>query len=712
MSEVQATRVRDFIDNIGINVHLSYTDGDYKDYAAVIADLNYLGISLVRDRVPNPNTNGGGGKNYGYLADAGIRFDLNATAAGTDFAGTMALIEKFVAAHPGSVVAIEGANEVDTNPVSYDGLTGTAAAVALQRDIYDYVHSSSTLSGIEVWDLTGISGGTDYADVSNVHTYPRNGNQPQDRLSLTIDAALAAHAERPLVITEGGYYTLPGYGWGGVDEATQSVYTINYLLDAVSQGVSMTFLYQLLDAYTDTTGTNIEKHFGLFDSDNNAKQAAVALHNLTTILSDTGSTATSFATDTLDYDVSGWNSYGHSYLFEKSDGTFDIALWYELDIWDEVNLKPIATTGVTVDLTLGSYYRVVEVFDPQQGTTPIAIYHDVDHLSLLVNQHALIVELEPNGSNTAPTIEGVHAQQVNVGDDLALTFTSDMIHDVDGDSVLLHATLADGSDLPSWLTFDADSWTLSGVAPSSGKWSVLLTASDHYGGASSLVFQITVSNQDAEQTPTISGDGKIVGTKAVDVIAGGGGDDSISASTGNDIVYGHAGNDLINGGNGDDDLYGGVGKDTLRGDAGADHLFGQGGDDTLAGGGGGFDLLTGGAGADTFIFRGKEADGPVEGVEGFNVVQHARVTDLDFAEGDRLQLSYFVNSSGVNLLKAAGLGVNIDSLSQLTTLVDYLKADEPNHVIVDHDTDMLTLVLKDGDGGLHALELLHYDTIA
>ncbi|WP_165769660.1 putative Ig domain-containing protein [Arboricoccus pini] len=700
------------IDNIGINIHLSYTDGDYKNYDSVIADLGYLGITLVRDRVPNPNTNGGGGKNYGYLADAGIRFDLNASAAASDFAGTMTLIENFVAAHPGSVVAIEGANEVDKNPVSYDGLTGQAAALALQSDIYDYVHTSTTLEGIATWDLTGITGGTDFADASNAHIYPRNGNQPQDRLGLAIETTLAAQPDRPMVITEGGYYTLPGQGWGGVDATTQSIYTINYLLDAVSQGVSTTFLYQLLDAYTDTTGTDIEKHFGLFDADNNPKQAAVALHNFTTILSDTGASATTFAVDTLDYDVTGWNSYGHSYLFEKSDGTFDIALWYEQDIWDEVNLVPIATTSTAIDLALGSYFRVVEVFDPQLGTGAIATYHDVDHLDLLVNQDALIVQLEPNGANAAPTIEGVNPQQVVVGDDLTLSFTSDMISDANGDTVLLNATLANGSALPSWLTFDPDTWTLSGVATQTGKWSILLTASDHYGGASSLVFQLSVTSQDHEQTPTITGDGTIIGTKAADVIAGGDNSDTINASSGADIVYGHAGNDLINGGGDADDLYGGAGNDTLRGDAGADRLFGQGGDDTLAGGGGGFDLLTGGAGADTFIFRGKESTGPVESVEGFLVVQHARIADLDFAEGDRLQLSYFVDSSGVSLQKAVGLSANIDSLSGLGTLVHFLETDDPSHVIADASTDTLTLILKDSNGGLHALELLHYATIA
>ncbi len=94
-----------------------------------------------------------------------------------------------------------------------------------------------------------------------------------------------------IVLTEAGYYSLPGGGsWGGVDLTTQAKpRLLNLLFDAAKLGVSRTYLYQLLDAYPDPSNTDMEKHFGLFDINNKPKPVAAAIHNLTTILADSGS---------------------------------------------------------------------------------------------------------------------------------------------------------------------------------------------------------------------------------------------------------------------------------------------------------------------------------------------------------------------------------------------------------------------------------------
>lgn len=110
------------------------------------------------------------------------------------------------------------------------------------------------------------------------------------------------------------------------------------------------------------------------------------------------------------------------------------------------------------------------------------------------------------------------------------------------------------------------------------------------------------------------GDDSISGGAGADVTYGGQGNDRVILGDGDDFTNGNLGADWLSGGNGNDTLYGGAENDTINGGAGADFLAGDRGDD----------LLTGGAGADMFYFV---ATGYAD-----------RVTDYDYAEGDRLAL--------------------------------------------------------------------------
>jgi serralysin len=115
----------------------------------------------------------------------------------------------------------------------------------------------------------------------------------------------------------------------------------------------------------------------------------------------------------------------------------------------------------------------------------------------------------------------------------------------------------------------------------------------------------------------------INGNMGNDTAFGGVGDDWVVGGKDNDVVYGNDGSDLVYGNLGDDICIGGDGNDTLRGGQGADSLMGDAGADYVSGDRG-EDTVAGGAGADLFhSFTGAETD---------------RVTDFNFAEGDRVLL--------------------------------------------------------------------------
>lgn len=393
-----AIETSQFLGALGVNVHVEYTDGKYANTTNVLNDLRYLGLNQVRDANLNPANQGQA--NYGILANAGIKFDLIVGGSRT-IAQSMASLDAFVQAHPGAVSAVEGPNEVNNWPFTYNGLTGAAAYTAFQSALYAAVHADSNVSKTPVYSLTGSTAVVTGFDYTNMHDYPRNGSQPWATLSSDWAAKSATTGHVPLVITESGFSTLPSSVYG-VDQATQAKETLNLLFDATKLGASKVYLYELLDAYPDTTGTNSSKHYGLFNLDNTPKLAATAIHDLTTILADTGATASTFQPGSLNYSVTNLPATGSSMLLEKSNGAFDLVVWAEPTIWDSVNHVAIAAPTVQTTVALGAVFAEVRVYDPLSGTDPISILHNVSQVTVGLTDHPLIIEVEP-GAGVAAT---------------------------------------------------------------------------------------------------------------------------------------------------------------------------------------------------------------------------------------------------------------------------------------------------------------------
>lgn len=129
--------------------------------------------------------------------------------------------------------------------------------------------------------------------------------------------------------------------------------------------------------------------------------------------------------------------------------------------------------------------------------------------------------------------------------------------DPDNDSLSYTATLADGSALPAWLSFNATNLTFTGTPTStaSGNYNVLVKATDPAGASVSDSFALVVADAPANTITGTNNAETLNGTTGADLILGLGGNDTIKAGTGADIVDGGAGRDS---------LYGGDGADTFR----------------------------------------------------------------------------------------------------------------------------------------------------
>ena len=387
MNLPQPTRAGDFIDALGVNITVQGASGA----TATIADMAYLGLSRVRTGAINPADTPGQVAAYGALAAAGLKFDLYTRRP---VPGVLSSIDALVRAHPGSVVSIEGPNEVNNFPITYGSLTGNAAAVAYQRALYGGVKSDPLLASLPVINFTNDPYTPGAADASNAHPYPKDGKQPFTVLAQAYGQRLGSTPGKPVYFTEAGYATLTQPGQTlGVDDKTQAKLILNMVMDATKLGVAATYLYDLVDDAPDPSGANPADHYGLFTTAGVAKPSAMALHDLTSILADTGATANTFTPTPLHDTISGLPADGSSLVIEKSSGVYDIVVWAEPQIWNAATATPIAAPGNPVTINLGARFRQVQVFDPLVSTAPVSTASNTNSVTINVVDHPLIVQV-------------------------------------------------------------------------------------------------------------------------------------------------------------------------------------------------------------------------------------------------------------------------------------------------------------------------------
>ncbi len=368
--QIPSMPLRAFQDSLGINVHMSYTDGLYSQPQQVLADLNYIGIRNVRDGVlvvggDIPDRQGLAAQEY--LAENGIRFNF-ITNGNTSFEGfTTPGLTHFATAHPGSILSIEGPNEINNWPITGPG-TNQQNAVAYQSELYQFVHSTPSLSSIPVLYFTGgdkvpVSSLAAEADQLNGHPYAQAGQQPYSWLSGTYSSSFTGSGSYPEAMTETGYSTAEQGNYNGVDEATQASLILNNLFDAALIGSTHTYLYQLLEAYPDYA-SNGDTGYGIFHyTDGSPKLAAVALHNLNVSIPKDETSSPQSVSGV----VTGLSATtGHVLALTASDGLIYLALWDEQNIWNPNTQTSVHPSGSIISVSIPGNWTVSSL-DPLTG---------------------------------------------------------------------------------------------------------------------------------------------------------------------------------------------------------------------------------------------------------------------------------------------------------------------------------------------------------
>jgi hypothetical protein len=406
-----AVPIDDFLGSIGACAHVAQGVDAPAPSATAMA---YAGLRNLRDD-GNPDTVPDW---ISMHQSAGIRLCV---LSNQDVTSTVDMAKQLSAA--GALLAVEGPNEPNNFPVTYQGQTSgystTFVPVAdFQRDLYAAIKAEPTLAGIPVFHSSEAGGsepdnvglqfltipsdagttlpaGTQYADYANTHNYVcGHSNELVDNVAWnasdpTLDGdwdgpyveyghtwhegfsgySNADLVTLPKVTTETGWLTT---GTGAITEEQQGRLFMNLYLSAFKRGFSYTFIYMLRDDPQ-------QGYWGLFDTSYNPKKSGTYLHNLTTILADTGARAAG----KLDYSIAAEPVTVHDLLLQRSDGTFALV------VWDE---RPSGgSDSVTVDLSTSR--PTITVYDPTTGTSPSQTLHDASAVPLTLTDHPVVIEI-------------------------------------------------------------------------------------------------------------------------------------------------------------------------------------------------------------------------------------------------------------------------------------------------------------------------------
>lgn len=381
----RAVPVRDFLDSLAVNTHMDQYE---RDATEVLRKLDYLGVRTIRDHYA---VDGSLHDEYTFLARSGIRFDMAPSSSDIDElvrdAGTMA-------AMPNSpLIAVEGPNEINNFPFTCGGSVWTGgwhndngpAAACFMQDYYRRVKQDPRLANVAVYHLTGgtsvtdpdrygLLALTDQADLGNIHPYPAATDHPRDVLLTSLGSQYLSVPPNRAVITETGYET------STVSRRAQALYSMNLYLDAFQSGFRTTYLYELTD--------NDHETFGLFDRNNTPKLSAKALHNMTSVLADTGRSVDGV----LNYWVDGLPQEARSLALQRSSGAFDLVLWDERPIW---NGGDVVAPAVPVTVSLGRTFSTVSVYYPLRAATAADQQSNTSTLRVALSGEPVILELTP-----------------------------------------------------------------------------------------------------------------------------------------------------------------------------------------------------------------------------------------------------------------------------------------------------------------------------
>jgi hypothetical protein len=397
---VTAKSADSFVESIGVNVHLGYTDTPYvSSFSTVEQRLGELGVRHVRDGIAPGET-----AHYQRLHELAARGVRSTLILGSPSQSSSALPEMLAAlkttALSGAVEAVEGWNEPYVNTEATK-----SKVIENQRLLYEGIKNDAALNSLTVLGPSIIRNENHllgpisaYLDGGNMHSYPE-GEPPEYQIEALLKRTADSSPERPTYATETGYtnatkWSPPNKGENRpVPEEVSATYVPRLFFEYWNRHIVRTFAYELLDEFANPELNEREDHFGLLRNDLSEKPAFVALHNTIAILADPGAATTP---GSLSYSIEDKGvAKLHSTLLEKRDGSFYLALWRLQRVWNPETRQAETPAPESLTVNLPGGVSSYAVYEPNKSSTPVSSGGASKALSVGVGAAVTIVKLVP-----------------------------------------------------------------------------------------------------------------------------------------------------------------------------------------------------------------------------------------------------------------------------------------------------------------------------
>jgi hypothetical protein len=363
-----------FLDSVGVNVHISYYDTAYGQFDRWSPALRELGVRHIRDGLVFDQPQ--------YVAEL-RRLAAEGVRATLIVGDTQRPPQDAVALATGplrpAVEALEGPNEIDATGGNWEGVLRTFMPQlrAAQR--------ASALRGLPLLGPSFVQHGSRTAaqdlagawDIDNVHPYP-GGHEPGSNIESEITGI--ARPGRPIMATETGYHDAldATTGQPPVPDDVAAAYIPRLYLEYFAAGVRRTFLYELLDEKPDPGLTAPEQHFGLMRSDLAPKPAFTALRDLLQVIRTSPGGG-----DAPPVTVSGGGDV-RTLLLQRADGSRVLLLWRRASLWDPDARRRERVDDVGVAVRFAGTARDLATYRPAEGAAPVARAAEADGVRVAV----------------------------------------------------------------------------------------------------------------------------------------------------------------------------------------------------------------------------------------------------------------------------------------------------------------------------------------
>jgi hypothetical protein len=408
----RAVPAKKFFDIVGVCTHPNWngTLWETSDWEPLFLET---GVKHTRGKI---GSGGAGRAALGHLEklfSQGVKICVTIAdqESGLDRAGTKANID-FLASAVGAqnISGIESANEF-SNPSTRPADWATQLR-EFHKWLYNTVKSKAALANVPVtapsiWgritnDYNTLGNLEPNVDRGCLHWYtggrrPTRAGMPSRPSSFTysmrdaIREAKVLAPTKPLWITEYGYPTVgPGTPLSNytVSEKAAAKYLIRGLLDGFGEGVEKMNIYALID----DVHRDPPRYHGLTDGTLKRRLTFYAVKNLMALFKDSG---TLTSPGSLDFTLANATAVIKRQLFQKSDGTFLLTMYQDVDSYDRVRLRDTVVAPITVRLALAQTASKIEVFTPTMSQTATQSVAIVKSLAIPVGDHVTLVKITP-----------------------------------------------------------------------------------------------------------------------------------------------------------------------------------------------------------------------------------------------------------------------------------------------------------------------------